>query len=231
MQILNTLISKCWAVAGTYSITSLRWWKSRCGGGEEKNNLMPCDERVAAAAVWMAVTVSQQSVEIKVISIFLMPRSFTQVDRLKELCSRSKELSASITVTPHGGEVTFNYCVWWQQHKKRPLKVKDIPCALVWQYVHHMALLLLSNVFRSGIWASQRWTVKSEESLLERRVKTLCSIEIWCNCRPNVAFHRLHWHERHNLGQQLDLRKLSLSILPPYCRNRFQSVWCPSRIP
>lgn len=73
--------------------------------------MMLHDVRVAATAVWMAVTVSQQSVEIKVISIFLMPCSLTQVDRLKELCSRSKELSASITVTPHSGEVTFNYCV------------------------------------------------------------------------------------------------------------------------
>lgn len=37
--------------------------------------------------------------QMKVISIFLMPYSFAQVDRLKEICSRSKELSSSISVT------------------------------------------------------------------------------------------------------------------------------------
>lgn len=49
-------------------------------------------------AEWQTVSAAQ----IKVISVFLVPHSLTQVDRLKAICGsrRSKELSASISVMP-----------------------------------------------------------------------------------------------------------------------------------
>lgn len=72
---------------------------------EKKNNVMLCE---CLAAV--RYSVSQHIEQIKVIFLFLMARLHT-ARQVKEICNRSKELSAAIFVTLFIQEVTFNFCI------------------------------------------------------------------------------------------------------------------------
>lgn len=125
-----------------------------------------------------------------------------------------------------GGEVTFNYCAWWQQHEKKKewtLKVKDSLRALVWQYVHQMASLSLSNVFRGAMWASRRRTIKSE-SLAERYECSYWVVIALCG----LLSFLMMWIWQ--CGLQLDLKEVS-SVMPNSHRSPFQLVFTSSALP
>lgn len=173
----------------------------------------------------MAVTVSRQSAEIKVISIFLMPCWLAQVDRLKRAMSQIKRAVSlhQCDAARQGSHFQLLRVMTTAREKKEwPLKVKDSLRALVWQYVHQMALLSLSNVFRGAMWASRRWTIKSE-SLVERYE---CSYSVVIALCGLLSFP-MTWIWR--CWMQPDLKEVS-SVMPNSHRSPFQLVFTSSAL-
>lgn len=101
-----------------------------------------------------------------------------------------------------------------ERKKKRPLKVKDSLRALVRQYVHHMALLSLSNTFWGTMWASHRRTIKSE-SLVKKKSASFSVIVALCGLfSPPVMWIWRRW-------LQLNPKEAS-SVMQNYHRRPFQ---------
>lgn len=174
----------------------------------------------------MAVTVSRHSAEIKVISIFLMPCWLAQVDRLKRAMSQIKRAVSlhQCDAARRGSHFQLLRVMTTAREKKEwPLKVKDSLRALVWQYVHQMALLSLSNVFRGATWASRRRTIKSE-SLVERYECSYCVVIALCG----LLSFPMTWIWR--CWMQLDLKDVS-SVMPNPHRSPFQLVFTSSALP
>lgn len=79
----------------------------------------------------MRMTVNVRRGEIKVISVFLMPRSLTWVDRLKKRCVADQKSCQPPSLWLLCEEDTSSVWLWWQRQKKR---LKGQPNAHIWDY-------------------------------------------------------------------------------------------------
>ncbi len=115
---------------------------------------------------WQSVS----TVRIKVISIFLMPCSLTQVDRLKERHRGSKELSACICVTLPVCGCCMRKSLSTSVYDDINTTNKGHSCTHIWQHIlYHMILCCWRQTFTVTYWNTNDTSVCQQGVFLKMR--------------------------------------------------------------